>query len=168
MRTDVKLYRLNQRLLAELLHAAVTDADPLEVMPPVKGPSGWTPERRAAFVQFHEARSLSADPLETTFAITVAEQVAGAARLCPVDGQTGTAEAGVWIGRTHRGAGVGTAVLELLLNRASAQGFTTVYVSTTPDNTAVRSLLSARGVVLVPDGDALTAHIELITGPPGA
>ncbi|MFF3489004.1 GNAT family N-acetyltransferase [Streptomyces sp. NPDC002701] len=167
MRTDIKLCLLNQHLLAELLHAAVTDADPLEVMPPVKGPDGWTPKRQAAFVQFHESRSLSADPVETTFAITVAGKVAGAARLCPMGGQPGTAEAGVWIGRSHRGAGVGTAVLELLLSRARAEDFTTVYVSTTPDNTAVRSLLSARGVDLVPDGEALTAHMNLTTGPQG-
>ncbi|MFI1357503.1 GNAT family N-acetyltransferase [Streptomyces sp. NPDC020898] len=167
MRSDVTLRLLDRTLLTELLHAAVEDADPLEVMPPVEGPGGpdgWTPERRSAFVRFHESRSLAADPVETTFAIAVSGRVVGAARLCPVEKQAGTAEAGVWIGRSHRGVGVGGAVLELLLEQARAAGFTSVYVSTEPHNTAVRALLAGIGVDLVPDcpdGDALTARVDL-------
>ncbi|MGX1274350.1 GNAT family N-acetyltransferase [Streptomyces phaeoluteigriseus] len=161
MRSDVTLHPLDRTLLTDLLRAAVEDADPLEVMPPVEGPGGWTPERRSAFVRFHESRSLAADPVETTFAIAVSGRVVGAARLCPVDGRAGTAEAGVWIGRSHRGVGVGGAVLDSLLDRARAQGFTSVYVSTTPDNLAVRALMTGIGADLVPDGDALTACVDV-------
>ncbi|WP_354006189.1 GNAT family N-acetyltransferase [Streptomyces sp. NBC_00199] len=46
------------------------------------------------------------------------------------EGQDGTGEAGVWIGRSHRGAGVGAAVLQLLLDQARAKGCDQVYVST--------------------------------------
>ncbi|MFD5266248.1 GNAT family N-acetyltransferase [Streptomyces sp. NPDC058335] len=161
MRSDVTLRPLDRTLLTDLLLAAVEDADPLEVMPPVEGPGGWTPERRSAFVRFHESRSLAADRMETTFAIAASGRVVGAARLCPVEKQAGTAEAGVWIGRSHRGVGVGGAVLELLADRARAEGFTSVYVSTTPHNLAVQALMARIGVHLVLDGDVLTARVNL-------
>ncbi|GGP76503.1 GNAT family N-acetyltransferase [Streptomyces melanogenes] len=161
MRSDVTLHLLDRTLLPELLHAAIEDADPLEVMPPVEGPGGWTPERRSAFLRFHESRSLAADPVEITFAIAASQRIVGAARLCPVDKQAGVAEAGVWIGRSHRGVGVGGAVWRLLLDRARAEGFTSVYVSTTPDNTAVRALMDRIGVDLVRDGEVLTAFVNL-------
>ncbi|MQY06575.1 GNAT family N-acetyltransferase [Actinomadura macrotermitis] len=160
MRSDVVLRRLDQDLLTDLLHAAVEDADPLEVMPPVEGPDGWTAERRAAFVRFHRTRTLAADPVEITYAIVVAGRVAGAARLFPME-PAGTAEAGVWIGRSHRGTGVGGAVLELLLAEARDEGFTSVYVSTEPQNAAVRALMARKGVTLVPDADALIAYVDL-------
>lgn len=156
------LHPLDRTLLKELLHAAVEDADPLEVMPPVEGPGEWTPERRSAFVQFHESRSLAADPKEITFAIVASRRVVGAARLCPVEKQAGMAEAGMWVGRSHRGVGVGGAVLKLLLDQARAEGFTSVYVSTTPQNTAVQALMAGIGVDLVRDGDVLTACVDLM------
>lgn len=145
----------------ELLHAAVEDADPYEVMPPVEGPGGWTPERRSAFVRYHESRSLAAVPVETTFALAVSRRIVGAARLCPVEKQVGMAEAGVWIGRSHRGVGVGGAVLELLLDQARAEKFKSLYVSTKPQNKAVRALMASIGVDLVRDGDVLTAYVNL-------
>ena len=161
MRSDVTLHPLDRTLLTDLLLAAVEDADPLEVMPPVEGPGGWTPERRAAFLGFHESRSLAADPVEATFAIAASGRVVGAARLCPVEKRAGTAEAGVWIGRSHRGVGVGSAVLDLLLDRARAAGFSSVYVSTTAHNLAVRALMAGIGVDLARDGDGLTACVDL-------
>ncbi|TQC45036.1 GNAT family N-acetyltransferase [Rhodococcus sp. WS4] len=48
-------------------------------------------------------------------------------------------EAGVWIGRSHRGAGVGGAVLGHLLDRARADGFDALFVRTKPDNAAVHA-----------------------------
>ncbi|MFI5964026.1 GNAT family N-acetyltransferase [Streptomyces asoensis] len=161
MRSDVTLHPLDRACLPDLLHAAVEDADPLEVMPPVPGPGGWTTERRSAFVRFHESRSLSAHPVETTFVIAVSGRVVGAARLCPVEDRDGTVEAGVWIGRSHRGTGVGAAVLELLLARARASGWDEVCVSTTPQNGAVRALMAAVGADLVPDGDELVGCVRL-------
>ncbi|MBK3623376.1 GNAT family N-acetyltransferase [Streptomyces sp. MBT49] len=161
MRSDVTLHPLDRARLQDLLHAAVEDADPLEVMPPVPGPGGWTTERRSAFVRFHESRSLSAHPVETTFVIAVSGRVVGAARLCPVEDRDGTVEAGVWIGRSHRGTGVGSAVLELLLDRARASGCDEVCVSTTPQNSAVRALMAGIGTELVADGDELVGRVRL-------
>jgi RimJ/RimL family protein N-acetyltransferase len=161
MRTDVTLRQLDETLLRGLLNAAVADADPDEVMPPVTGPDGWTDERQAAFVRFHQSRSLATEPVETTYAILVGTTVVGAARLCQVSGKEGAAEAGVWIGRSHRGSGVGGKVFAHLLTQANADGFGSLFVSTTPDNAAVHRLLAARGVNLTPDGDTVTAWVDL-------
>lgn len=167
MRPDVTLRQLDEDLLQDLLEAAVADADPHEVMPPVAGPAGWTAERRTAFSRFHRSRSLSADPVEVTYAIVVGDAVVGAARLCPVQGAEHTVEAGVWIGRSHRGSGVGGQVLHHLLALARAGGFDSLFVSTTPDNTASQRLLTALGADLVREGDAVTAQVDLhSTGAP--
>jgi RimJ/RimL family protein N-acetyltransferase len=168
MRTDVTLRELDEGLLRALLDAAVADADPREVMPPVAGPDGWTAERRDAFTRFHRSRSLSAEPVETTYAVLVGGAVVGAARLCPLEGAAHTVEAGVWIGWSHRGGGVGGAVLDRLLTLARAGGFAVLYASTTPGNTAGRRILAAAGAPLVREGDTVTARVDLSTaaGPP--
>ncbi|WP_222108295.1 GNAT family N-acetyltransferase [Streptomyces sp. SAJ15] len=160
MRSDVSLHPLDQALLKDLRRVAVADAEPREVMPPVGGPDGWTLERQAAFLRFHESRALAVEPVETTFAVVVGERVVGAARLCPMEEPAGAVEAGVWIGRSHRGAGVGGAVLKHLLDRARAEGIDTVCVSTAPENTAVRRLMTRMGVDLVHEGDVLTGWID--------
>jgi RimJ/RimL family protein N-acetyltransferase len=161
MPCDVTLRPLDPELLGELLTTAVTDADPREVMPPVAGPPGWTEARRAAFLRFHRARSLAAEPVEKTFAVVVDGEVAGAARLCPVPGRADTVEAGVWIGRSRRGSGGGGAALGRLRTLARADGFGRLLVSTTPDNTAVHRIVAALGGTLVPEGDRLVARLDL-------
>ncbi|MDJ0384063.1 GNAT family N-acetyltransferase [Streptomyces sp. G-G2] len=161
MRSDVTLRPLDEDLLRELLEAAVADADPREVMPPVAGPAGWTAERRIAFLAFHRSRSLAVVPVETTYAIVVGKTVVGAARLCPMEEAKHAVEAGVWIGRSHRGNGVGGAVLGHLLALGRADGFDSLFVSTKPDNTAVHRLLAARGVDLVREGDTVQAWVDL-------
>ncbi|WP_158676899.1 GNAT family N-acetyltransferase [Wenjunlia vitaminophila] len=162
MRSDVVLQRLDEDLLQELLEAAVADADPREVMPPVAGPSGWTSERRVAFLRFHQSRSLSAEPVESTYAIVVGKTVVGAARLCPMEDPVRRAvEVGVWIGRSHRGSGVGRAVLHQLLDLACAEGFDSVFASTKVDNAAAQRLLTGVGGELVREGDAVVARVKM-------
>jgi hypothetical protein len=73
---------LDETALARLLDAVVAGADPLEVMPPVAGPPGWTSARRSAFLDFHRGRSL--DPVtavERTWVVDVAGTAVGAGRL---------------------------------------------------------------------------------------
>lgn len=161
MRSDVTLRQLDEDLLQDLLDVAVADADPYEVMPPVVGPAGWTAERRTAFSRFHQSRSLSAEPVEATYAIVVEDAVVGAARLYPLESAKHAVEAGVWIGRSHRGSGVGGAVLSHLLTLARAGGFDSLFVSTKPDNTASQRLIAALGADLVHEGDAVTAWVDL-------
>ncbi|MBV9846761.1 MAG: GNAT family N-acetyltransferase [Kutzneria sp.] len=151
---SVRLRELDEHLLAELLATAVAEADPPEVMPPGDGPPGWTRQRQQAFLQFHRERSIGADtPVETTYAIELDSTVVGAARLEPV----GTAvEAGIWIGRSWRGSGVGRAVIVELLAAARAIGAVRFIAVTTPGNLAARKLLASLGAdVAVRDGDVV-------------
>ena len=71
---DVHLLPVDDDVLERLLAAAVADADPGEVMPPVAGPAGWTDQRRDAFRSFHRDRrdGLAGSLSETTIANTAA------------------------------------------------------------------------------------------------
>jgi hypothetical protein len=52
----VLLRLIDDEILERLLDVAVTEAEPIEVMPPVDGPGTWTEPRVAAFRAFHRAR----------------------------------------------------------------------------------------------------------------
>ncbi|MEV6323677.1 GNAT family N-acetyltransferase [Nocardia sp. NPDC051787] len=95
--------------------------------------------------------------MESTYCIVADGAVVGAARLCPVE--TGVAEAGVWVGRSHRGSGIGTAVLTQLIERATAKGYTALFVRTTTANTAVLRMLTSRGIEYSVNGDEVTAWV---------
>ncbi|WP_232330595.1 GNAT family N-acetyltransferase [Nocardia fusca] len=136
---SIELEPLSENNLGALLEAAVADADPSEVMPPVAGEPGWTAQRKQAFLEFHRGRALRAEgPVELTYVITVDGRAVGAARL---EYQGDSFEAGVWIGRSHRGRGVGRAVAERLRIAAVAAGVRRIVAVTTGDNTAARRLL---------------------------
>ncbi|WP_439675274.1 GNAT family N-acetyltransferase [Embleya sp. MST-111070] len=157
----VVLRRLDEALLASLLDAAVRGAEPGEVMPVEAGAAGWTADRRAAFLAFHH--EWAATP--TTYAILVDDVVVGAARLQPTP--DGDLETGLWIGREHRGRGVGRAVVALLRAEARAQGAPRVVATTTDANTAARRLLTGAGAHLhtratpTPDGDTIEATLDI-------
>jgi len=94
----IVLTPLDEPALARLLEAAVSGADPLEVMPPVDGPPGWSPARRDAFLAFHRARCLDpAAAVERTWVIDAAGAAIGAARLEP---HGDAVEAGLWLAAT--------------------------------------------------------------------
>ncbi|MGD9482817.1 GNAT family N-acetyltransferase [Streptomyces sp. TRM70308] len=155
MRAHVTLRPLDAELLTALLDAAVADAEPAEVMPPVPGPPGWTDARRAAFTRFHRGRchGLAPDPVEWTYAVLCAGRVVGAARLCPASEEgDGVLEAGLWLGRTARGAGVGGAALHRLLDRARALGGRWVLARTTSGNAAACRALNRLGGALTTGG----------------
>jgi RimJ/RimL family protein N-acetyltransferase len=158
---SVRLIELDETQLARLLEAAVADADPLEVMPPVDGPDGWNAERGQAFLEFHRGRSIGTDnPVETTYVIEADGQVIGAARLEP----NGTdVEAGVWIGRSWRGRGAGKLIVTELLALARETDAFRFIASTTTDNSAARKLLGGLGAELTVDGDDVEAALELGT-----
>ncbi|MFI5609300.1 GNAT family N-acetyltransferase [Amycolatopsis sp. NPDC051903] len=161
--SEIVLTPLDEPALRRLLEAAVADADPLEVMPPVDGPPGWTPERREAFLAFHRRRSLDPDTaIETTWVVEVDGRAAGAARLQPVHGNAALAvEAGVWLCRSLRGRGIGKRVTEVLLEAARDGGAARFIASTTVANTAARRLLSGTGADLDVRGEGVDASLEL-------
>ncbi|HEV7975558.1 GNAT family N-acetyltransferase [Amycolatopsis sp.] len=156
---SVRLIELDEAQLARLLEAAVADADPLEVMPPVDGPDGWNDRRRQAFLEFHRGRSIGTDhPVETTYVIEVDDQVIGAARL---ESTGDDVEAGVWIGRSWRGRGAGRLVAAELLAMARKTGAARFIASTTAGNSAARKPLGGIGAGLTTDGDDVEAALEL-------
>ncbi len=159
----VQLETLDEESLQALLQTAVADADPVEVMPPVGGSAGWNGARRQAFLDFHRSRSLVAEPVENTYVIVVDGQVVGAARLsvCNADREL---EAGVWIGRSHRGCGVGAAVGSRLLAAARRAGARRLVAATTAENATAQRLLINVGANLVEDPDDklnLSATLDL-------
>ncbi|MFE7799121.1 GNAT family N-acetyltransferase [Nocardia sp. NPDC057440] len=156
----VALEELSAENLRSLLDAAVADADPLEVMTAVDGPPGWTVQRRHAFVEFHRGRALHPTrPSERTFVITVDGEAVGAARLEPHGNDL---EVGIWIGRSHRGHGIGTIVTVRLRRLAAETGACRITATTTPGNIAARRLIDTglRARVHV-DGDAVTGVCDL-------
>jgi RimJ/RimL family protein N-acetyltransferase len=155
----IVLTPLDEAALARLLEAAEAGADPLEVMPPVDGPPGWTPARREAFVAFHRARCLDpATAVERTWVIDADGTAAGAARLEP---HGDAVEAGIWLSRAVRGRGIGRQVTALLLEEARASGAARFIASTTADNGGARSLLAEIGADLTVDGTEVAAVVPL-------
>ncbi|HLZ38945.1 MAG TPA: GNAT family protein [Mycobacteriales bacterium] len=159
----VELRPLDEHLLAALLETAVADSDPAAVMPTAEASAEWTPTLRDAFLRFHRERSL-ADPgsrMETTYVVIVGSSVAGAARLQAHAGGE-SVDTGVWLGRSHRNRGIGTAVLRLVLAAARGTDARRLLAHTTADNLAAQHLLRRAGAHLEPVGDGtVRATLEL-------
>ncbi|MGH3426711.1 MAG: GNAT family N-acetyltransferase [Mycobacteriales bacterium] len=150
--------------LPDLLEAAVADAHPLEVMPPIPGPEGWNDTRRQAFREFHMARSIGTPtPIETTYIIRLDGQAIGAGRLEPSTDGSNSAEVGIWIGRSHRGQGVGRFVLADLVELGRKAGATSVVGFTTSDNAASRRLLEGIGATITAAGDAVDGRLDIVS-----
>ncbi|MTE19745.1 GNAT family N-acetyltransferase [Streptomyces sp. TRM43335] len=179
----VALRPLDEELLRALLATAVAEAEPREVMPPVEdaaggaggngaaGPVVWTDALREAFSRFHRFHSLGPGAPQRTYAVVVTEPgedglpeetVAGAARLAPRP-EPDAVEAGLWLGRSHRGRGVGTRVLALLREEARRGGAARLFAGTGSANAAARRLLSAAGADLERHADgSVTAWVALV------
>ncbi|GAA3929170.1 hypothetical protein GCM10023085_08180 [Actinomadura viridis] len=161
----VRLLRVDEDVLERLLHTAVTDAEPIDVMPPVDGPPGWNTRREEAFRAYHRARREGLDgPLrEVTYAIEAGGEVVGAARLEHREppGTPGVLEAGVWLGRSARGLGIGTAVVRALLAETAASGAATMIAETTAGNAAAVAALRRLGASLTTDAPTGQVHAEL-------
>ncbi|KAF4405840.1 MULTISPECIES: GNAT family N-acetyltransferase [Streptomyces] len=150
---DVELRRLGEETLRELLATAVADAEPEDVMPPVAGPPGWTPARRDAFVAWHRARrpGLDGPRAEATYAVVAGGEVVGSARLARRGGAPGELETGLWLGRSARGLGIGTAVLRAVLAEAARAGARAVVADTNSGNRAAIAALRRCGAELTTD-----------------
>ncbi|QIJ60758.1 GNAT family N-acetyltransferase [Streptomyces sp. JB150] len=159
----VQVLRVDEGNLDRLLAVAVGDAAPEEVMPPVAGGPGWTTERQAAFRAWHRARRAGlAGPLgESTYVITYEGEVVGSARLALREGHD-VLETGMWLGRTHRGRGIGTATVRLLLDEAAGAGARAVVADTTTHNTSALAALRGNGATLTANHDTQEVHAELV------
>ena len=124
--------------LRALLAVAVADATPEETMPPFEGPPGWTEEKQRFFLEFFG--SVVASETTAAFAVEVDGGIAGFMRLRRMP-EEGSAETGMWLGRSHRGKGLGAVAFDTLLTEAAKRGYTRVIADTTPQNVAALGVL---------------------------
>lgn len=160
MATEITMRPLDEWLLLVLADIAANDADPGDVMPPVTGEVGWTAGNRAAFVAHHRARfdGLAGVHRELCYAVLRGTTPVGIARLQQIGADR--LEAGVWLVRSARGRGIGTAIADLLrVEAARLKG--DLCATTTTGNTAALRILQRVGAELtVDDGDDVRAHLD--------
>ncbi|MCN0150833.1 GNAT family N-acetyltransferase [Salinispora arenicola] len=167
MASDVRLEPVSERNLESLLSVAAAEADPTDVMPPVEAPAGWSHARREAFREFHRA-SFAGMPGPTRtrmYAVLAAGEVVGVIRMTRCD-EPGAVETGLWLGRSARGQGIGSAALRELLNEAAAAGMRRVVAETTPDNRGALSVLASCGAKLREADGQVHAELCLDATPP--
>ena len=170
--TDVTLADVDDAVVDRLLQLAKRDASPDEVAPPLGGP-GWNLERTAWFFSYHRAAShgLNGEAGEKTWGIMAGGILAGSIRLRRMEpgrgepnGADAVAETGMWLGRSFRSRGIGSAALRLVLSEARAAGIARVTARTLIGNLSAQRLLAGAGAVLThDDGGAVTAAVVLPT-----
>src|SRR5919107_335636 len=104
--STVRLCPVDDAVLAAMVRAALTDAAPDEVTPPLTPGNTWTPERVQWLTRFHAARRAGLDgPAgEASWAVEVDGDVVGAVRLKRT-AEPGVLETGIWLTRRVRGKG---------------------------------------------------------------
>lgn len=140
---------------------AVEETEPDETMPPMVGAPGWTPMRQAAFLGFFEPMLAGFQgPKQTViYGIRIDGLIAGFIRMSLTD-RPGVVETGMWLGRTWRGLGAGTAALAELIREAARQGMQAVVAETTPENKAALGALRKLGAT-IHEGDKIYAQISI-------
>ena len=167
---EVGLADVDEPMLAHLLDLARADASADDVTPPLGNGTGWNAERIDWFRAYHRAAAAGLDgpASEKSWAVLCDSKPAGSIRLKRIDdgtAQRGTVETGIWLARSHRGQGIGTAALGLVLAEARRAGLHRVVASTTAGNVAAQRLLIAAGGILTHnDGGAVSAVVGLSTG----
>jgi RimJ/RimL family protein N-acetyltransferase len=155
---DVQLVAVDEQVLAALVEAATRGAMPDEVTPPLG--DGWTPERTLWLRAYHRDRRAGlAGPLgEATWAVLVGGAPVGGARL-RWTGEEGTADTGLWLIRSARGAGVGRTALAVVLALAPAAGVRSVAADTAAGNLGALAVLRHLGFTL---GDPVDGRVRAI------
>jgi RimJ/RimL family protein N-acetyltransferase len=164
--TEVALVDVDEPVLEQLLALAKRDASPDEVAPPLGGP-GWNLERTAWFFSYHRAAShgLDGEAGEKSWGIMANGSLAGSIRLrrnSSSASDVAVAEAGIWLGRSFRSQGIGSAALGLVLAEARRAGLAEVTARTLTGNIGAQRLLAAAGAVLTPDGDGTLRAVVVL------
>ena len=164
------LVPVDEEVLDALVRAATTDADADEVTPALTVGQQWSPERIDWLRRYHRDRRAGLDgPLgEATWAVVGPAGVLGAVRLQRTD-EPGVLLAGVWLGRSARGNGLGGSAVAAVLEQAAAAGARTVRAETTARNTAAVVVLRRLGFLLAEShgGGAVRATLDLPDARPG-
>jgi RimJ/RimL family protein N-acetyltransferase len=163
-RPNVELLPLDLELIDRLLAVAIADADPEEVMPTVVDDvPGWTQTRRDAFRAFHRERlgGLAGPHRAVHFAVLCQGEIVGVARLARRSEPT-TLEAGTWLARDKRNIGIGSALIEVLLQKAAIEGATAMLAETTATNFAALAVLRRHGADFEEDAEGgVRARLEV-------
>jgi ribosomal-protein-alanine N-acetyltransferase len=77
-------------------------------------------------------------------------------------GSANVAETGIWLGRSFRSKGIGSAALRLVLAEARRAGVTEVTARTLAGNLGAQRLLTAAGAALTPDDDDGTVRAVVV------
>jgi RimJ/RimL family protein N-acetyltransferase len=159
----VALVPVDEPVLARLVGAAVADATPDEVTPPVASGNRWTPERIEWLRRFHRDRRMGLDgPLgEASWAVTAGGDVVGAVRLKRM-AEPDVLETGIWLTRSARGKGVGRKAIADVLERARAHGARAVRADTSPENAAALHVLQRLGFRTAVEGERVVAVRTLV------
>ena len=132
-------------------------------MPPLEGPPGWTQERQRFFLEFFAPMVESEETV--VFAVMAGEDLAGFMRLRRMPDTDGAvAETGMWLGRSHRGKGIGAAAFDALLAEAARRGYSRVMADTTPQNVAALGVLRRGRARLREEGGKIYAEIAIDPG----
>jgi [ribosomal protein S5]-alanine N-acetyltransferase len=172
---DVSLVDVDESVLEQLLALAKSDASPDEVAPPLGGP-GWNLERTAWFFSYHRAaaQGLTGDAGEKSWGILADGSLAGSIRLRRLESGsaesgdavfgngTTVAETGIWLGRSFRSRGIGSAAFRLVLREARNAGVDRVTARTLTGNLGAQRLLASAGGVLRPDGDGTVSAVVVL------
>ncbi|BCW48378.1 GNAT family N-acetyltransferase [Arthrobacter sp. StoSoilB13] len=157
----VALADVDEEMLKELLALALVQASADEVTPPLGSTPFWNPERIAWFHTYHRAAAagLEGPAREKTWAVVADGAVVGSIRLKRT--APGSAETGIWLGRSFRGQGLGRLALHLVADEARTRGFAVLQASTTPGNKAAQALLSSLGAELIVEAASVEARLAL-------
>jgi RimJ/RimL family protein N-acetyltransferase len=163
----VRLRPVDDDVLARMVSAALADAEPDEVTPPLTAGNTWTPERIEWMRRLHVDRRPGLEgPLgQATWAVDVDGEIVGAVRLKRLP-EPGVLETGIWLTRSARGRGVGRRVVAAVLEQAAVSGAHTVRADTSQQNAAAQGLLRSLGFQTRPAGDRVEATLELDGRPP--
>jgi RimJ/RimL family protein N-acetyltransferase len=157
----VELLDVDETVLSRMVGAAVSDAAPDEVTPPLAGPH-WGPERIEWLRRFHRDRRMGLDgPLgEATWAVAVDGAIVGAVRLKRM-AEPDVLETGIWLARPARGKGVARTAIADVLEHARAHGARAVRADTSRENASALYVLQRLGFTTTVAGDRVIAVKEL-------
>ena len=146
-----ELIPVDDAVLDRIVDAAITDASADEVTPPLSAANEWTPERIAWLRDYHRANreGLAGPTGEATWAVVASGEVIGSVRLKLTD-QPHVFETGIWLTRSSRGHGIGSAVMTAVLLEATAGGASAVRAETAESNGGALSVLRRLGFRLLP------------------
>lgn len=160
----VTLVDVDETVLADMVDAAIHDAEPDEVTPPLDDGLAWTQARLDWLRDLHRSRrgGLAGPAGEATWAVCSDGRVVGAVRLKRT-GDDGVLETGIWLSRPARGHGVAASAIRAVVGKAAEYGARAVYAETTLANVRAQGVLRQVGFALSrgPRPDEVRALLRL-------